>query len=75
MVSEISTSPYLMLPLRTLRQVCIDIAFRRGLERPDCDDCELEPVCIDQARRQRREQKKRERHRHLGNHRPQPVHR
>ena len=58
MIENHPVSPYLKRPARSLRQACIDSAISHGIDPPDCDVCDLEDICIDQTRRQRRAQKK-----------------
>ena len=58
MIEDHPVSAYLKRPARTLRQVCADSAASHGIDPPECDDCDVEDICIEQTRREHRARKK-----------------
>jgi hypothetical protein len=51
-------SPFLENDIRTMHQVCLDIAKRDGTPMPDCRNCERRQVCLRVERNHRRYQKR-----------------
>lgn len=58
MSEDVLVSPFLEHDIRTMYQVCLDIARRDGTPMPDCRNCKRRDICLRVERNHRRYEKK-----------------